>query len=598
MTLAASRTAQTHGPCAGNLWTMRSRLFTTAALAATALAALPAASHAADLCVGAAPGCSGTTFDFTASGLQSAINAAGMDPNSQDRVMLAAGTLTTSATISANGIGKASIVGAGRNLTTISGSGPDSVIFNVGSSAYAGTVVSDLTMKLTATSAPQTILLFANATVERVSLLEESASSNVIAASMTGGALKHATIKTNSTSDTGVVLHSLAGDVQDSVIEAGYGVRTSSIGTHTVQRTRMTVNGIGAMIDGGTLHIRDSIIDLGGTPGGTGVLAVNQNNGSLAITTNVVRSTVVGSGANQKGLIYGADSPNEVGTGTLVDSVVSLTGASSVDVRCKQANAGTATLATTNSAYLTTDFTGTCMPTQAGRLTTPAAGLKFVDRAAGDFRLLVDSPLVDAGSTSPGAGETADALGQTRVVDGDGNGTAKVDIGGAEYQLPAPQPQVDPQPQDQSQTLPDPSEPQPEAQPQGGPAQPAGPQQQPGAGTKVVPTVTLRTAPKSAFARGASGFTLAKKASRRTIALSAAGADALELTLAKRSGKKTVQVKGSAKLAIKADGTVNVGFGGTFARKRLTAGAYRLTVTPLRGAQRGTPITVAIRVGR
>lgn len=580
---------------------MRSRLFTTAALAATALAALPAASQAADFCVGAAPGCSGTNFDFNATGLQLAINAASADPLSQDRVMLAAGTLPVTATINANSVGKASITGAGRNVTTISASGPDSIIFNVGSSVYPGTSVSDLAVKLTATSAPQTTVLFASANVERVSLLEESASPNVNAASLTGGALRHSTIKMNSTSDTGVVLHSTVGDVYDTAIEAGYGVRSSSNGSHTVQRTHMKVTTTGAGIDGGTLHIRDSIIDLGGNASATGLLAVNPNNGALPITTNVVRTTVVGAGTGQKGLIFGADSINETGTGTLVDSVVSLTGANAVDVRCKQANGGTATLATTNSAYVTTDFTGTCAPTQTGRLTTPAAGLKFVDRAAGDLRLAAGSPLIDAGSSTPAAGETADALGQTRLVDGDENGVAKVDIGGAEYQLPVAQPQGQGQGQPQGQ-------PQPEPQPQDDPAaqpQPGEPQAQPepqaGQGPVapiVKPLVALKAPAKSAFARGKSGFSLAKKAGRRTIVLNATGADALELAVAKRKGTKTVAIKGSAKLALKADGTVNVAFGGTFGRKRLAAGSYKLTVTPLRGTVRGTPIAVTIRVAR
>lgn len=66
---------------------------------------------------------------------------------------------------------------------------------------------------------------------------------------------------------------------------------------------------------------------------------------------------------------------------------------------------------------------------------------RFRDPAAGDFSLLPDSPLIDAGSPDPPvAGEpTTDLAGNPRVVDGDGDATAIADIGAFEY-VPSPPP--------------------------------------------------------------------------------------------------------------------------------------------------------------
>jgi predicted outer membrane repeat protein len=59
----------------------------------------------------------------------------------------------------------------------------------------------------------------------------------------------------------------------------------------------------------------------------------------------------------------------------------------------------------------------------------------FADAAAGNFRLLAGSPLIDAGSNAAlPAGVTTDLDGNPRTVDGDGNATAVVDIGAFEFQ--------------------------------------------------------------------------------------------------------------------------------------------------------------------
>jgi len=58
----------------------------------------------------------------------------------------------------------------------------------------------------------------------------------------------------------------------------------------------------------------------------------------------------------------------------------------------------------------------------------------FVDREGGDFRLSMDSPLIDGGNESAGNLGTHDFDGLERVTDGNGDGISVVDIGAFELQ--------------------------------------------------------------------------------------------------------------------------------------------------------------------
>jgi hypothetical protein len=60
----------------------------------------------------------------------------------------------------------------------------------------------------------------------------------------------------------------------------------------------------------------------------------------------------------------------------------------------------------------------------------------FADPAAGDHRLAPASPLIDAGLTLPPAGLGPDRDGAARVADGDGDGTATLDLGAYEHAAP------------------------------------------------------------------------------------------------------------------------------------------------------------------
>jgi hypothetical protein len=79
--------------------------------------------------------------------------------------------------------------------------------------------------------------------------------------------------------------------------------------------------------------------------------------------------------------------------------------------------------------------------TDKGGSLTSGPDPRFVNPAAGDYRLRFDSPLLDKGPpTEPLSSDDPDLGGRSRMRDSDGNGSAVRDIGAHEYQRLAPTP--------------------------------------------------------------------------------------------------------------------------------------------------------------
>ncbi|MDO9355094.1 MAG: hypothetical protein Q7T55_15450 [Solirubrobacteraceae bacterium] len=608
-------------------------------LAASAGALLTTAqsANAADHCVGAPVGCSGNAYPFTSAGLASALSAAAGTP-AADRVVLAQGTLASTTPLTYFSSSPLELSGAGHDKTVISWSGAVATGLGVGGGAGSH-IIHDLGLTIGDVSAsqPRALSLSGDVTASRVDVRETSSVDNAVVVVLGSGAqLVDSAVVANSGGDTSVMMSSGAAAIHGSTIDAGKGsgVRMSGASSHLVDRTRIANSWSAIEGDSGPITVRDSVIDLGAIRNGRAIFGGNYNNGQTPITITSLRTTIVGSGAAQKGITAFADSAPENTKATVTDTVVSLTGMGSADLSCMQAGAAGASLTSVSSAYAIVTHTGSCAPASIGGLDTATTPLGFVDRAAGDLRPAAGSPLVDAGSSSADAAGL-DLLATTRLLDGDADGAARVDIGALEYAPPAPV-------QQGSNGGDQPGEPQAQggdgnltAMPTPGPGEPETPASTPlstPAPTPVTtpsstpgptvpgptPTVAIAIAAKTASPRGRKGFALARKVTRRTFTVRLSGAASIELSVAKVSKGRLTAGNGPAK-CVKGAGTPRcalttpiagrtivpvsgrtsavVAFGGRVGGKTLTAGTYRVTVTPLNGWVRGKAVTTTLKVG-
>jgi hypothetical protein len=246
----------------------------------------------------------------------------------------------------------------------------------------------------------------------------------------------------------------------------------------------------------------------------------------------------------------------------------------------------------------TTTFTGNGIGTYSADASNVNVDPAFVDPAAGDYRLAAGSPVVDRGSPDTIFGEPAvDLAGSPRIVDGDGDGSARRDMGAFEFQPPPPG----------TGTTPDPGGTPPGGTPPGGTTPSAGAGETPGAtaGNALATTVdALRLAPKR-FLAATSGAAVADVGRRNSktgtvvsFTLSGAGAPAFVLerrTTGRRSKGKCVKTtrrnrrarKCVRYVAVKKSAFNRTGLAGTNAfrlsgrvgRKALAPGGYRLVAT-------------------
>jgi K319-like protein/copper-binding protein NosD len=82
-------------------------------------------------------------------------------------------------------------------------------------------------------------------------------------------------------------------------------------------------------------------------------------------------------------------------------------------------------------------YDGTC-PDQTGLNGNISADPLFLDPANGDYRVSMNSPVIDAGNDAAPQLPTVDFAGGSRVVDGNADGIDRVDIGALEYRNHAP----------------------------------------------------------------------------------------------------------------------------------------------------------------
>jgi hypothetical protein len=374
---------------------------------------------AATFCVPAHAGCTGTAEPT----LAAAITAANAMPDSDD-IVLGAGSFVGGPVSGP----EVHIRGAGRDVTFIEdGSGSYGVYLG-----HANSTISDLTIHEPSGGPSVGLYLSGRAQNVTVDQRDNAAGANTAVslhgdgAFEDGAALAPVDVMTAingiSASSTGTML------VSNSDVQGSYGIRTTGTGSATVRFARVKGSIYGIYAGASNTLVDDSVVS-----GGRLVAATGIGTGADVVAT-VRHVTIDGSylGAEGANDSYAArmfiSNSAVVGGGTdpeTPDVFVSAYGAATAEVHSdysfyrgahalKGMHGGTETL-----ALGTHDIDG--------------ADAKLVNRAAGDLRLTVASPLVDAGDPVPGGGEPqADIAGELRAVNG------RADIGAYEYGRHAP----------------------------------------------------------------------------------------------------------------------------------------------------------------
>jgi hypothetical protein len=210
---------------------------------------------------------------------------------------------------------------------------------------------------------------------------------------------------------------------------------------NVIRRARIiAADGPGVSVSKGSSTVENSLVQVL-SPGDLGLSVFNSNDITEAFDLEARHTTIIGPGPgiSSTGASVFADDPVGAQLPALVlrDSIVSgfLT-----PLACSQTNPtdDIPTLTTEYSNYpsIGVNIAPGCTFTETNHLT---ADPMFVN-PAGNFHLETTSPLIDAGTPGPlgGSESTTDLDGNPRLVDGNGDSTARRDLGAYELQPPSP----------------------------------------------------------------------------------------------------------------------------------------------------------------
>jgi len=252
-------------------------------------------------------------------------------------------------------------------------------------------------------------------------------------------------VVSNTTSTSNVPLVSNSNVSADFTIGAGTGFNntderidvrgsrlTGNVGLFTAQAGHMTVQD-------SLIRLLPDVANLALQP--TGLLAQIYSGGSGSAQITARHTTIVGGTANNDVGAKSSSSDPTANTDVLVRNSIL------ADVETSLYRFTSNSVATLSAEY--SDFN---QATVTDSNTSGGAGIislgdgnvnvtpGFVNSSGGDFSLAASSPLIDAGDPAALAGDepTTDLAGNPRVVDGNGDGTARRDMGAFEYQPPPP----------------------------------------------------------------------------------------------------------------------------------------------------------------
>jgi hypothetical protein len=391
----------------------------------------PATAGAADYCVAPNSDCGGTLVPNVEQALDLADNA-----GDADRVYLGAATYTASSVTGfyySESSSPVEIIGRGRGQTVLTAPSPASFVLRL--VGGAGSSVHDLTIKLPQTAAAGLRGLSTSNLGRRIEVIEDPTQANKRygVELVNGGTLDESSVALGNGQDTaGILFESGGGAVWRSAVSAKVAVHSEHGGT--IEQSRLTASETGVAAYRNTTAIRSSLIRFTATPG-AGIGALTRVGSPTTVTADGV--TIVGPNVPNT---FGAAAATGIVTNSPVE--VSLTNSIIRGAATSLYAAADASTAKITASYSDYDPSGNLIGGRGGSEgiaethVSNVGDAGFVDAAAGDYRLLAGSPLIDTGD--PVTQQGLDLDGNPLVADGNGDGIARRDMGAYELAAAAP----------------------------------------------------------------------------------------------------------------------------------------------------------------
>ena len=400
------------------------RILPTAIVTGLAALALPAIASANDYCVDTT--CGGTAVNS----IEDAFKLAAVS-NDADRVFLGSGktyTAQLAGGFNYSGSGPVELIGAGTNHTELTAKAGATAVLQL--TGGAGSSVHDLAIKLPPNSTGGG--LFLGNTARRVDVYEDTTQQTNARDGVRivwGGTLEDSTVTMDrDTTARGVYIGGGGGTIRRSHVGGETGVATA-FGPATIQRSTLTGSKYGLRALGGVTRISSSSVHLIGYYG-TGIRAdVDGQSTDATVFANGVTVTgpyvpdVVAVGADN------AFAPSWNAHVNLTNSILR-TGGGSLFAYASNLAAGHAGISASYS-----DYDPAYNLAKGGHAAITQANVSNVGNVGfvpGDYRLhlAAGSPLLDSGD--PATAQGLDFDGNPLVADGDGDGTARRDLGAFE----------------------------------------------------------------------------------------------------------------------------------------------------------------------
>jgi hypothetical protein len=384
------------------------------------VALLPSVAGAADYCVAPNTSCDGgnvATLEF-------ALDLADQLPNA-DRIFLGAGTYTAPTVDGFAYYQQGSpveIVGQGVGHTVVTAPAGGKRVLEL--EGGPGSSIHDLTIRLPQNAAGGAHALHTVNLARRIEVVAHPTQANpgMLGVELQSrGALEDSAVTLAASDSTGAELDSGGGVVRRTTLAATTALR--SVYGGAIERSRL-IGRFGVMHHGRPLEIDNSLVRFENT----GITAYA--NADSAVHADGV--TLVGAGIpGSKGVDATTSiSPSEGVAVTLANSIIR---GAAIALKGTATGVGEATFDASYMDYDPSTNVATGPSVHFGGAgVTNTGDARFVAPAEGDYRLQPGSPLVDAGD--PSSAQGLDLDGHKLVADGNGDGTARRDLGAFELQ--------------------------------------------------------------------------------------------------------------------------------------------------------------------